>query len=355
MRRLFVLVPALIATGPVKGAVALANEAAQSREVTLVALKPGRSTKLAVDSRVQIQTLADKKTFCEKVRTYRRLLEEAGGRERVASISFCFSGDAVNSFCRSQAAICSSVRGNLFSNYRMDHGAVGIVAALVHMLGLRRFDRVVAMSEAMAGQINFFLGESPPIVGNFVDERLLETFRTVGERSGPLRFVFVASLSRRKQPLLLIRAIAALKAQGHDVYLDMIGKGNLHADCLNEVERLALQKNVTIHGHQPNPYPLLAQADAFVLPSLSEGISRAALEALFLGVPCILRAVDGNAELLNQESQGALFRHDADLAPTMLSVARAARTKKTVRPILLSDAFRQATATSLYLQLMDDI
>ena len=36
-----------------------------------------------------------------------------------------------------------------------------------------------------------------------------------------------------------------------------------------------------------------------VLPSFSEGTSRAALESLFLGVPIILRDVDSNKDLID--------------------------------------------------------
>jgi glycosyltransferase involved in cell wall biosynthesis len=51
----------------------------------------------------------------------------------------------------------------------------------------------------------------------------------------------------------------------------------------------------------------------FVLPSLSEGAPRAALEALFLGVPCVLRNVDGNACLVSSGVNGVLFQTDDQL------------------------------------------
>ena len=65
------------------------------------------------------------------------------------------------------------------------------------------------------------------------------------------------------------------------------------------------------------PYSLLGRADAFVLPSLSEGISRAALEALHLGVPCILRNVDGNQELITPRVNGELFNNNPQVLPIL--------------------------------------
>ena len=50
-----------------------------------------------------------------------------------------------------------------------------------------------------------------------------------------------------------------------------------------------------------------------VLPSFSEGVSRSALEALFLGVPCVLRDVDGASELIHDGINGYLFNENSEL------------------------------------------
>lgn len=354
MRQFFILVPSLIPTGPSKGAVALANAIAKSRPVTLVSLKAGFGARPPLDSRVKEVSLAKERGYLRRLLVLKALLREAGGREKVAVVSFCFSGDGVNLFCRKEAVTCSSVRGNLFSNYRMDHGIVGLVAAFVHMVCLRGFDLVLAMSEAMAAQIKPYLGRRPEIVGNFVDEEFLEAFRFQGKKEGPLRFVFLASLSSRKQPLLLIEAMASLRARGKDVRLDMIGKGKLKEKSWQAVERLGLSENVAIHGQIDHPYELLAQADAMVLPSLSEGVSRASLEALHLGVPCVLRDVDGNAELIQNGVNGRLFGRNEDLADAMLAAAEESRQREGGGS-LLPEAFRQENAARRTIELVESL
>lgn len=351
MRIVFILVPSPHPTGPVKGAYALANALAPQRRVVLVFLKPGPGVHAPLDDRVEVVSLSQTPGGLRgRLNAYRELLSNAGGRERVSSVSMCLSADWINRFCRERAVTCASVRGNLLQNYRADYGWPGTLLAIGHLFVLRAFDHVVAMTDAMARQIRSITAMQAQVIGNFVDESALECYRqTMPHRQGALRFVFVGSFSPRKQPELVIKAVEKLLE--HDVQLDMIGDGPLrHALECSLVSR-GLQNKVRFHGQLYNPYPIIAQANAFVLPSRSEGVSRAALEALHLGVPCVLRDVDGNAELLGGPDAGTLFSHDEDLAAAMLKAATCGL--RPYRSSLLPPAFRQATAAGQYLALLE--
>jgi glycosyltransferase involved in cell wall biosynthesis len=137
------------------------------------------------------------------------------------------------------------------------------------------------------------------------------------------------------------------------VVLDMIGTGPLSRLVAEETARLGLERAVTLHGHLSNPYSLVGAADAMVLPSLSEGIARAALEALYLGVPCVLREADANAELILDSASGALFRHDDELSGVMLACALKSRDENRPRPCLLPPVFREQQAARRYLELIE--
>jgi glycosyltransferase involved in cell wall biosynthesis len=145
-----------------------------------------------------------------------------------------------------------------------------------------------------------------------------------------------------------------LISQGHDVKLDVIGDGPLRETISEMVMKNSLQEHVHLHGQIGNPYPLVAGADAFILPSHSEGLSRAALEALYLGVPCVLRNVDGNAELLSCSTSGVLFSSDVDLPRAMIEAAILSRTRS-IKSNLLPSSFRQSTAAIKYLQLIEGL
>jgi glycosyltransferase involved in cell wall biosynthesis len=354
MKKIFILVPSPHPAGPIKGAYALANALAKERVVTLVTLKLGPGVSAPLDSRVVQFSLSDAKGMSWKrwVRAYQAMLEAAGGRERVASISLCFSADMVNFCCGRQAVICSSVRANMLQNYHMDYGLIGIPLAVAHLTALGRFDHVVAMTEAMSDQVKRYARKIPEVIGNFVDEEALEPYRVQLKPGKSLRFVFIGSLTSRKQPLLLISAVKKLVLVGMNICLDIIGDGPLRHEIEVEVARLLLNKVIRLHGHLSEPYHLLAEADAMVLPSLSEGVARAALEALYLGVPCVMREADGNGELIFTGYNGTLFRRDEELAEAMLSAARIGR-HETNRVSLLPKAFRQYDAAKRYLELIE--
>lgn len=351
-RHIFILLPASVPTGPVRGAWALANVLVRERAVTVVTLRSGQVEHASLDGRVQQICLADRTTFRAKVAAYRELLEAAGGRNRTASISMCLSADTVNLLCRNQTVTCASVRGNLPRNYRADYGLIGLLPAAVHLASLRAMDHVVAMSEAMARQVARFCGSRTHVIGNFVDEAALECHRSDRAPGGPLRLVFLGSLTRRKQPLLAVSAVAKMRERSEPVILDMVGDGPLRAALEEEIARLGLRECVRLHGFQSSPYGLLASADVLVLPSLSEGISRACLEALHLGVPCVLREVDGNSELIRSDVNGMLFSRDEALVEAVVAAGDLSR-RRGSRQSLLPDAFRQDTCGRSYLQVVE--
>jgi glycosyltransferase involved in cell wall biosynthesis len=318
----------------------------------LVFLKTGPGVDAPLDERVSVILLASEPWgWIGRLKAYIKLLKDSGGRRQVGSISMCLSADLLNLFCRNHSVICASVRGNLPQNYYHDYGWFGTFLAVGHLLALRRLDHVVAMTNAMADQIYTRIGLRPQVIGNFVDEAVLEPYRRIEPSlSGQLRFVFVGSLSARKQPDLVITAMNQLRDS--DAHLDVIGDGPQRAALGRLVVSMGLESRVRLHGHVAYPHMIVASADVFVLPSRSEGVSRAALEALYLGVPCVLRDVDGNAELLSTPGAGALFAYDEDLLGTMLQVAKSTR-MRTAKISLLPRAFQQRIAASQYLALLE--
>lgn len=355
MTPVFILVPSFDPTGPVKGACALANILAQRFTVSLVALKelPRPQQMPVLNEGVTYCTLASVDGWRKRRAAYRALLQQAfalSGRKPI-SISLCFSADVINALCVADARTVASIRSNLFRDYKMGYGLPGLPLALFHFLLLNRFSQVVAMTRSMATQVGRFVSREPVVIGNFVDEHSLELYRTVPPQ-GTLRFLFLGSLTLRKQPLLLVQALSELVGIGVDARLDIVGKGALLPELQEKIEQLGLQSRIRLHGHLSEPYSLLAAADVMVLPSLSEGLSRASLESLYLGVPCVLRDVDGNGELIREGVNGSLFKRDADLAASMLAAANL-RQATAARSSLLPDEFTQAYAERCFLQLIE--
>ncbi len=353
MRKLFILVPSFSPAGPIKGAYALSNAFAEECEVTLVSLKRGSGAQSRLDGRVHQLCLEElAKSMFGRIYAYQQLLRDAGGRKVVASISMCFSADMVNILCRKKAVTCSSIRGNLLINYRHDFGVLGILVAIVHLFALRWFDIVVAMNNAMARQINFYAGVMPVVISNFIDETSIELWRKSSYPKGVLRFVFIGSLTERKKPIQVIRALKQIQLQGIDARADFVGSGPLRDLLISEITKLDLVGSIKLHGFLEEPFRILVNADVLVLPSLSEGISRAALEALHLGIPCVLRDVDGNSELIVEGYNGALFVDDKQLPVAMLRAAKISSAHYQCSSLLPIN-FRQARAARQYLELLE--
>jgi glycosyltransferase involved in cell wall biosynthesis len=159
----------------------------------------------------------------------------------------------------------------------------------------------------------------------------------------------------RKNITNIIKAIKLLPV---NYRLILIGDGpkNYNTEITNLIGDLGLSRRVKIYGYSTYNQVVvpLQAADVFVLPSFSEGIARAALEALHLGVPCVLRDVDGNRELIRPRHNGALFTRNEDLPDAVRAAAAIAVTPNgRSRESLLPDAFRQKSAVDKYLHLVE--
>jgi len=354
VRRVFIVVPSLIPTGPIKGAAALCNNLIKHLPVTLVILKPAIGDGIAIEPNVQLLHLGHFRRWKDKYYRYRDILHEAGGREYAVSISYGLSSDILNLFMRRHAIIISSVRGNLPKNYRYDYGWPGFPVSLIHLLLLRRFDRVVSMSYGMTQQLCRFGIRRLTAIANFLDETHLEQFKIpFNKTSDSIRFVFLASLSKRKRPELVINAIANLRKQGIDCWLDIIGDGPLRSALTSIVVQKGLSPYVIFHGQLNHPYEILQKSDGMVLPSESEGTPRAAMEALFFGIPCILRDVDANRDLIIHGENGMLFSRDEELTGVMASMIKTLNQDKIgKKENLLPSTFRQDINVQKFMELI---
>jgi len=345
-------------TGPIKGALALANYLIREREVYLVIVKNIKAYEPKIDKRIKVINLDDYcSSFIDKIFFYKKLLRNAGPKENLISVSMLLSSDFINIFCSKYALICSSIRGNLPQAYKMDYGGyLGYFVGIFHLISLRKFDKLIVMSLEMKKQVDYFSGKDSKIIGNFIDEDLLERYRTKREliKNEDTRFVYVGRISRGKNPILLINTISKLHKNGFKVYLDIIGDGPLLSLLSKKVRELNLIDFVKIHGHQNNPFSLISSSDVFILPSYTEGTSRACLEALFLGLPCIVRKVDGNSELIEDGINGFLFEDDNDLYNIMVKAIKI-DFKRHINSILIPDFYRQSTSARTFLRYIEEV
>jgi glycosyltransferase involved in cell wall biosynthesis len=122
----------------------------------------------------------------------------------------------------------------------------------------------------------------------------------------PAEFVLV-TVGGLDQPYkgtgVLLDAVHELRRRGASVKLRVVGGGRLVAHYQRQCEALGLSPVVEFVGQQDRGgvRAALDAAHLFVLPSLTEGLPRALLEAMARGLPAVATNVGGVPELLPSE------------------------------------------------------
>ncbi|HUI06866.1 MAG TPA: glycosyltransferase [Verrucomicrobiae bacterium] len=86
----------------------------------------------------------------------------------------------------------------------------------------------------------------------------------------------------------------------------LAGEGECLAELQQQSRDLGIEQHVRFVGHVEDVAGFLAAVDVFVLPSLSEGLANALMEAMAMARPIVATAVGGNCELLEHERSGLL-------------------------------------------------
>ena len=131
------------------------------------------------------------------------------------------------------------------------------------------------------------------------------TSRTfIREPQQPLRVLFVGTLAQLyKAPDLLIDAVALCRRRGIRLHLTIVGDGGFRPQLEKQAKRLGIAQDVLFRG-QLNAVGVreeLMRAELYVLPSHTEGLPRAMIEAMAVALPCIGSTVGGIPELLAGE------------------------------------------------------
>lgn len=124
----------------------------------------------------------------------------------------------------------------------------------------------------------------------------------------PDNFVCVGRICEQKGQLLLIQALAQLKARGIVAPTVLVGDGEMRGQAEQLIAELGLAASVTITGWASSEQVRahLSGARAMVLPSFAEGLPVVIMEALALECPVISTYVAGIPELVQDGVSGWL-------------------------------------------------
>jgi len=140
--------------------------------------------------------------------------------------------------------------------------------------------------------------------GSLAQMRRLRSEFGVGEDEFVIGIV--GSLYPVKGHAYLFHALRTVLVHHPKTRLLVIGQGDLEQALKQEVLELGIERAVSFLGLRDDVPRILPLLDLFVLPSLSEGLSVALLEAMSAGVPVIASKVGGNPEIVVNGETGYL-------------------------------------------------
>ena len=179
----------------------------------------------------------------------------------------------------------------------------------------RSFDRVIAVSGRIHDDL-LAAGVPAGKIRLLHNGIVLEHYRRTGRRGllaeligrqvqGPV-IASIGRLSPEKGHSDLVEALALLAARGIRVSAILAGEGPARPMLTQRIQALGLEDSVHLVGYVSQPQRILEETDLMVLPSHTEGLPNAALEALTMEVPVLATRVGGTPEVIADGETGRL-------------------------------------------------
>lgn len=187
----------------------------------------------------------------------------------------------------------------------------------VDCLMMSRSDKIVAVSSRLRDYYIKAMRIAPDkiiSISNAIDlEQAKDDYdrETIKRQAGiPLDAVvvgIVGDLVARKGHACLIEAAKLIVRRHRAVRFLIVGGGPLREELLGRIASAGLTGYFILTGHVKNVMPFVSVMDIFTLPSFAEGISRALMESMAMGIPSVCSAIDGNLEAVIDGETGYLF------------------------------------------------
>lgn len=123
--------------------------------------------------------------------------------------------------------------------------------------------------------------------------------------------LYVGRLEGMKGVDVLLKGWSRLPEEQLSYYrLLLVGDGPERKNLERLAETLNISSSIKILGEQSEVLPFYQSAELFVLPSRTEGLSNALLEAMSAGLPVIASEVGGAKDLIVEQENGFFFRSE---------------------------------------------
>lgn len=226
---------------------------------------------------------------------------------------------------------------------------------------LRAFDALVVVSDTQRETLHRagIREERIHWIANGIDTQRYSPSTPAASRTefgiGASAFLFgcVARLAPEKNLAALVDTLAVLRGDGADVALLLVGDGPERTRLAELANHAGVADGVHFAGALDDTSRIYPMLDAFVLPSLTEGMPLAVLEAMASERPIVASAVGEIPPLLRGTQYGRLVRAGdrADLLQAMRAALAAGRVRDTSARQRVESAYSIEHAAAAYASL----
>ena len=177
--------------------------------------------------------------------------------------------------------------GGIIISERNDPAHHDLMDKMMMLYASRKCDGLVVQTNEIGDWYRW--AKNKMIIPNAVNRDIIVN------RRYPIRkkFVAVGKLKKQKNYPMLIDAFSMFNKKYPDYNLDIYGEGELEGKIKKQAVECGVGDKVRFMGYRKDAYQQMADATGFLMTSNYEGISNALIEAMCIGLPCIVTDCDG--------------------------------------------------------------
>lgn len=225
---------------------------------------------------------------------------------------------------------------------RNNPASYGLVNRFMMNYGVRRCDGLVVQTEEISKFYDWV--KKRIIIPNAINKDI----DISGRRTVKKKIVAVGRLNRQKNYPMIIKAFRIFGERYPDYRLEIFGRGKEENHIRRMIDEYGLGKQVVIRGYVNDVSRQISDAACFVMASDYEGMPNALIEAMCIGIPCVVTdcAGGGARDLIKNMKNGILVKRGAvdDMARSMVRIVedeqlskKISKSAKTLRKKLDSD------------------
>lgn len=191
-----------------------------------------------------------------------------------------------------------------------------LIARIIERLTKSRVRQYLANSEAVKNFYADTIGVRPEkitVIPNGIDIEYFDSVTSNPELKKSLNIklndfvvICVANLHHNKGHKYLLEAFEEVYKNNKNIKLLLIGDEKEREDLKKQITGYSSKESISFLGKRTDVPQLLKISDAFILPTLFEGMSNAIMEAMACGLPVITTDIPENRVLVENNINGLL-------------------------------------------------